>query len=589
MIRNNEQQERDDGQHGTATSGSRSRINKKVVTAATLCFLAVGGQFSTSHILNQLRGFFDAASLAYERNKSSSSSMTTTTISSSDRRSRRRRQRIDAKLVHPLTLHGLKGDGSDVHYRCQEGVKLHHFMYHKWGGPMGNRKPILYPYNTTDYGFVDTHVQIQSMDLKILIVGNSLAEQLHFGLDEALCFYYKDKNNDEDDNDSSSSNRTSDRTMVKSNVSAAIEALHVLDRESFRRTSVCNLTFYGKNDVFDNTYVVQTPPNPSNGGRGLLASVFFKLGMIDTKTVWNRDNPAIQELIHRLGGNLRNSTAFIAVNGTTAAIATGEHNSNNTSDDSMTTSTTPVADVFLYHWQSGAVPLSTFDEYYLDQTIVAASTLFQSSVLIVTTIALHNNAKTNRDIESIFDINKRIRRYARQYNENTTKTLTTVPSSNFTNTVRAVMVLDYAQLLEQYDEVNAQHLGMSPNETYTKRLKTRKWDQVVSHVCADLPYENDPKGCMPGMVSVDGIHLCPETVHGRVNAAMICLLDCAYHKYPPPTSNRGNDEDDVHDGHAIQRCSDDCSQTYMSLRRLPFHPSPSSEKREIILTPHLRR
>jgi hypothetical protein len=96
--------------------------------------------------------------------------------------------RIRAQLIHQLPLHGVYPDGTDVFYRCHVGEPMGHFMYDKWGGQRGSRQALPGPVlNRTSV--LDAHVKIdEAMDLKLLVVGNSLSDQLHAGLAEAVCF-----------------------------------------------------------------------------------------------------------------------------------------------------------------------------------------------------------------------------------------------------------------------------------------------------------------------------------------------------------------------------------------------------------------
>ena len=89
-------------------------------------------------------------------------------------------------MIHHLPLHGIVIDGSDVRYKCHEGEKVGHFMYRKWGGVTGERQSL--PKYLQQSGMMDFHVSIQEFKLKMMIVGNSLSEQIFLGLQEAMCF-----------------------------------------------------------------------------------------------------------------------------------------------------------------------------------------------------------------------------------------------------------------------------------------------------------------------------------------------------------------------------------------------------------------
>ena len=58
-------------------------------------------------------------------------------------------------------------------------------------------------------------------------------------------------------------------------------------------------------------------------------------------------------------------------------------------------------------------------------------------------------------------------------------------------------------------------------------------------------------------VQNDGMHLCPETFHGRINAALVCLLDCKYNQ--------------MLDRKSLVTCSNSCNSKYMSLNPVEYH------------------
>ena len=95
--------------------------------------------------------------------------------------------------------------------------------------------------------------------------------------------------------------------------------------------------------------------------------------------------------------------------------------------------TKPLLDVLIYQFQSGHIDLQNFDEYYLEQAILAASNIFQASTVIFPTIALMNNVNRTR-VSKLHDVNERIRNFAKMY----------IPTE--TSTVDTVQVLDIAQL-----------------------------------------------------------------------------------------------------------------------------------------------
>jgi len=434
---------------------------------------------------------------------------------------------IKARIVHNLPVHGLHADGSDVEYRCSVGELIHKPKAYKlWGGLNGTRQPLQYPLNQS--GVFDFAVHISNMKLKVLIVGNSLGEQLHAGLEEAMCYPTK------------ITNQTTgiDRKLLAKQASAH-----------------CNT------QIIENTnaqWVKEPRIVTTKSGGGMLAVIKDNTNMIETKTKWNMNNTAISSIVQALG----NIDTSLDDNGITV---------NNINERGQR-----LLDVLVYQFQSGHIYLYDFDEYYLEEAISAASTLFQATTVIFPTIAWMNNVN-HTNVDKLHEVNERIRNFARMY----------IQSSS--SSVESVLVLDIAQLSTAYIEANAKILNIPDHQVYTLRLDSM-FKPLVAHICASLPFKDNPRGCLPGMVSVsryyiwpiymlcclylinpfhflyqyqnDGMHLCPETFHGRINAALVCLLDCKYNN--------------ILDNKSLTTCSNSCNSKYMSLDPITYHMSKDS-------------
>ena len=382
------------------------------------------------------------------------------------------KRRLKARLVHNLTLHGLHGDGSDAHYRCTLGEHVSTPNYNKWGGLVGAREALRPPLNDT--GIFDFHVDISSTDLKIMLVGNSLSEQLSAGLEEALCYSLSDK------------------------------LATGMDREPLRNKTSCRIT-----DVPDpeNEWYKSKPVVSSITG-GIIMNVMETTNFVDTAKMWNVQDPAVSALVQTLKEEV--------VLGSTR--------------DQM-----PLIDVFVYQFPSGHINLDQFHERHLKEAVTAASELFGASMVIFPTVAAMNNVK---DTVAWNLVNRRIRSFVSMYE----------PLIN--STVKSVQTLDYAGLINEYMILNAGMVGIPSNETFVHR-KGDRWRTLTSLACTSKPFDED-KGCKPGMISLDGIHLCPQTVHGRINAGLLCLLDCKFNNLHPL-------------GPHNQSCSNQCNEKYMTL------------------------
>ena len=352
----------------------------------------------------------------------------------------RENNRIEARIVHNLPVHGLHADGSDVQYRCKVGEVINlPKRYKLWGGLNGTRQPLQYPLNQS--GVLDFAVHVSDMKLKVLIVGNSLGEQLHAGLEEAMCYPI---------------NMTAEMSTV--------------DRKLWaKQVSSCNTIHVENTDAqwIKEPRIVTTSTRKSSGDDGgLLAVIKDNTNMIDTNTKWTLNNTAISSIVQTMN----------------------KINNDIVDNDQDAKTKRQLLDVLIYQFQSGHIDLQHFDEYYLEQAILAASNIFQASTVVFPTIAWMNNVNRTR-VTKLHNVNERIRNFVKMY----------IPTE--TSTVDTVQVLDIAQLSTYYIEENAKILNIPSNEVYTLRIENL-FESLVAQMCASLPFHDDPRGCTPGMVSV---------------------------------------------------------------------------------------
>jgi len=501
---------------------------------------------------------------------------------SSGQRQQQAKKLIEGKLLRHLPVHGLHADGTPVEYRCHVGELIFKpKAYRLWGGLNGTRRPLPPPLDAT--GVLDFAAHISRNELRVLIVGNSLGEQLAAGLEEAMCLPLQ---------------RRPDRRMTSSllprsdgrssSLNGRTVSLGAKQQQQQQRTNNCQTKFaenYNYTWMKDPRIVVTTSSSQDGGGgSGLLGVIKDNTDMMDTKTKWKRNHTAISNLLEVLTeinsrgnnnsssssssgdvigeNNYSNNTAMIP---DAAAAAANETNSNHKKQQLL--------DVLIYQFQSGHVDLNDFDEYYLEQAIEVASELFGATSVIFPTISWMNNVNDASRVEKLEEVNDRIRGFAQRYNNAATT------SASSSSSVESVQVADFAKLMQSYIEINARDvLHIPEEEIYTLRV-TSRWESLVAHLCASLPFEHDPRGCLPGMVSLDGMHVCPETLHGRMNAVIVCLLDCKfnrqYHRRHHPTSQQQQQR--------LLDCSDGCNSKYMNLRPLSFSYNEHLEE-EISLT-----
>ena len=398
---------------------------------------------------------------------------------------RRRRRTIAGRTVPGMPVHGLHADGSDFEYRCRPGeVVSRPKAYRLWGGLNGTRRPLPPPLDGP--GVFDFAVHVSEMDLRVLVAGNSLGEQLHASLEGAAC--YPVYTSDAGDNGSR-------------------------EREMLAATSTCDTTIgTHANWTWSRGPRIATR---RDGRGGMLAVVKDNSGRVDTRSKWNADGLGMRTLLE----SLREASGR-----STTAAEDGDVDGS-------------VLDVLVSQWPSGHIGLDGFDDDFLDQSVLAAGTLFGATSVVFPTVAWMNNVDASQ-AGLLGEVNDRIRRYAADY----------APGAG--STVESVLVLDVARLIERYVEANAAVLGIPPDEVWTARIDSM-FNSLVAHICASMPFDDDPRGCSPGMVSLDGMHLCPETVHPRINAGLVCLLACKY--------TRGLR------GAALRRCAGGCNERFMGL------------------------
>ena len=194
------------------------------------------------------------------------------------------------------------------------------------------------------------------------------------------------------------------------------------DRTLLAEQSNCATTYAENTDG----QWIKEPRIVSTPSGGLLAVIKDNTNMIDTKTKWNKSNATVASRLQALGSN---------VDGKTSNVEREK-----------------LLDAFIYQFQSGHVDLQSFDEYYLQQAVVAASELFRTTTVIFPTIGWMNNVDATR-VDAWREANDRIRNFARLYS----------PSGE--STVTSVQVLDIALLSSAYIEANAKILLFQSQHT----------------------------------------------------------------------------------------------------------------------------
>jgi hypothetical protein len=229
-------------------------------------------------------------------------------------------------------------------------------------------------------------------------------------------------------------------------------------------------------------------------------------------------------------------------------------------------------DVLLFHIPIGWIQnYESINRDTLMETVLLAGELFGVETVVFNVPSFTNNIVTAQQLQSLRAVQNRVVQFANDFavllsasrNSNTT-----------TTTVRHVLTLRMDRLMDETMEWNARLMGMRiPNATEITTLSTATtakgtttanaetdWRLValgrpvrkgktrfIHHVaqsCAALPIgaptnnstsnpsskppPPPPPTCTPNYFSLDGMHVCMETMGGRLFAGLGCVLGCVY-------------------------------------------------------------
>ena len=189
----------------------------------------------------------------------------------------------------------------------------------------------------------------------------------------------------------------------------------------------------------------------------------------------------------------------------------------------------------------------------LQDSINQATYYLNATVVIFVTGHVTNNVKTIEDWDELRRINTVFREFAKEYNSrNETRT---------PNEVRHVLIADVERYIETLYRYNAIKLGY--NSTDDAEILADKLNppnlqsphpRKIVMCCAER-VEPGAAGCVQNNLFNDGIHLCMNRIGFRIEAALACLIDCAYNS---------NNADET-----IQRCEQACNDRFLSMQPIP--------------------
>jgi len=207
-------------------------------------------------------------------------------------------------------------------------------------------------------------------------------------------------------------------------------------------------------------------------------------------------------------------------------------------------------DAMIFVIPHGWMSLGQITKEKLIETTTRAHELFNVDTIIFTTIPFSNNIITVLDFQQMMETNEMIQRFCQEWNRE---------KADQTG-VKNLMTLEIGNLVQGLMEDNASALGYNiSNSTYwMDRLQGGRFPPSVAHICAER-IESPSRECTRNAYSLDGMHLCMNTIGSRFSAAVACLLGCSYNgnlitNVEINTTNIG-----------LNHCSSTCNQQYMSL------------------------
>mmetsp|Transcript_16561 Transcript_16561/g.31384 ORF Transcript_16561/g.31384 Transcript_16561/m.31384 type:complete len:537 (+) Transcript_16561:242-1852(+) len=225
--------------------------------------------------------------------------------------------------------------------------------------------------------------------------------------------------------------------------------------------------------------------------------------------------------------------------------------------------------------------LEKFTTEAIDETIKTTIDRFGTRVIIVQTIPIMNNIQ---NIQELVVANQRIWAHVKTMREQSIKDkqplkmLVMELGALSTSLVlyNAIHIGELAadsdsamELMQLHSESILEKNFHFHNPTFARavtktldapllhRLNSQSlWSKIVSHACGAFvneTYAKEIRNCpVKNVFSYDGQHWCMDSIGGRIDAALVCLLDCS-NKY------------DFHQLDELVQCESDCNAKFMSL------------------------
>jgi len=281
----------------------------------------------------------------------------------------------------------------------------------------------------------------------------------------------------------------------------------------------------------------------------------------------------------RVATNVHNNSVQSSNNTNTTAIDTSNISSNINANANANAADEGNFDVFVFRIPSSSwIPFEAITNESLTETIKLANELFGiRKVILVTMHHNNNNWKANMR-EEMLRKNEMIRQFAYDWtsttatqqlqNRNNNNKNDNNSSSSGGSSVDAVYVLENGRLNDAMMEFNARIIGFDTKSNYTEEAKlagTKMQQMSVAHVCAER-VKDGSLDCKRNSITSDGQHLCMNIVGQRVNAALACIMQCAYdNKQQGQGQGQGKNTSDDDNGWV---CATACNDRFMSLEQV---------------------
>ena len=215
-------------------------------------------------------------------------------------------------------------------------------------------------------------------------------------------------------------------------------------------------------------------------------------------------------------------------------------------------------DAAVFRVPHGWLQLDYIDSARLIETIETTHRILGATTIVIPTLPMSNNVKSENDWEKVTQINRMIREVARNItkSEGDVQYVLVQEFGNLTNKLlmENAKNLDLLSLHQRDIDYSREGWEVDVANVFLQRppITTKKWPPSYSQVCSSLP-SNRTEACPGVKISSDGMHWCVETFGGRFTASIACLLGCVYNVARPPT-----DEE-------IRKCEQRCNDKFMSL------------------------